>query len=228
MPADHRIGDVESFQAAVKLGAQVATNETFVVFGITPTGPETGYGYIRSADVLGEQVHRVAEFVEKPDLETAKAYVSSGEYSWNSGMFLMKASTYLRALAELEPDMARWSTAAYSGGTESTDFIRLDAEAFGKCPSNSIDYAVMEKAEHVAVVALDCQWNDLGAWRSVWEDAGQDSEGNALIGDAVVVDTSNSLIFSTHRLVTAVGMDNVAIVETGDAVLVVTNRRTSL
>ena len=221
MPADHRIGDVPAFQAAVRLGADYAAKDEFVVFGVTPTGPETGYGYIRNAGLLGEQVHRVAEFVEKPDLETAQSYVSSGAYSWNSGMFLMKASTYLRVLAEFEPDMARYSQLAYSGRSESTDFVRLDEEAFGKCPSNSIDYAVMERAERVAVVALDCQWNDLGAWRSVWEDAEKDAQGNALIGDALALETSNSLVFSTHRMVTAVGMDNVAVVETSDAVLVV-------
>jgi mannose-1-phosphate guanylyltransferase/mannose-6-phosphate isomerase len=221
MPADHRIGVPQSFWAAIQRGMLLANQGWLVVFGITPEHPETGYGYIRSGAALDDVASEVDAFVEKPDLRTAKEYLASGDYLWNSGLFLFKASAYLEALKAFEPEMFLHSKAAYEGRSQSDDFIRLDEEAFGRCPANSIDYAVMERSEQVAVVPLDCDWTDLGAWSAVWEDAKKDAQGNALIGDATALKTRNTLVYATHRLVTAVGVEDVAIVETGDAVLVV-------
>lgn len=221
MPADHQIDGLARFQAAVQRGAELAEAGHLVVFGVDPRGPETGYGYVRRGDSLTRDAFSVAEFVEKPDFETAQKYVASGAYAWNSGMFLFRASRFLEVLAEHQPDMMKWSQAAFDGRTESEEFIRLDAESFGQCPADSIDYAVMERAENVAMVTLDCRWNDLGAWSSVWDDLEKDENGNALVGDAVAVSSTESLVFSTSRLVSVVGVNDLAVIETGDAVLVV-------
>ena len=221
MPADHRIDEVERFQKAVEQAVTLAQSDHLVVFGVTPRGPETGYGYIQRGESLGSGTYAVRAFVEKPDQATAEQYVRAGDYAWNSGMFVFRAQQYMDVLAQFEPDMVRWATEAYDKQTVSSDFIRVDAEAFAQCPSNSIDYAVMEKASNVAMVTLECRWNDLGAWSSVWEEYPKDGQGNVLMGNAVALDAEGSLVCATTRLVSVVGVRDVAVVETGDAVLVV-------
>jgi mannose-1-phosphate guanylyltransferase len=221
MPADHQMSGLDRFHSAVTRGVALAKADKLVVFGIAPRGPETGYGYVRRGEDLGQDAYAVAEFVEKPTLETARRYLDSGAYAWNSGIFLFRARTYLDCLTAFEPEMARWCEAAFDGRSDSGDFIRLDEDSFSQCPSNSIDYAVMEQADNVAMVTLDCAWSDLGSWSAVWEASEKDGAGNALIGEVLAIDTTNTLVFSSERLVAAVGVDNLAIVETGDAVLVV-------
>jgi len=221
MPADHQIENIAAFHQAVARGMSLAKDGHLVVFGIAPRGPETGFGYVRSGASLGTGAYVVQEFVEKPDLATARTYVDSGRYTWNSGMFLFTARTFLETLKVHQPEMMKWTQAAFDARETSDDFIRIGEEAFGQCPADSIDYAVMEHADNVAMVELDCGWNDLGAWSAVWDDLEKDKDGNAIVGDGVAVNASDNLVFSTSRLVSVVGVQNLAVIETGDAVLVV-------
>jgi len=215
MPADHIVKDIAAFQKAVGTGADVAGRGYLVTFGVVPGAAETGYGYIRKGADGG-----VAAFVEKPDAVTAANYVASGEYLWNSGMFLMKASRWLEELETFCPDILSACRLALDGGRKDGDFFRLAKDHFLCCRSDSIDYAVMEKTKAAAVIPLDAGWSDIGAWSSLWEISERDSAGNVLQGDIVVHDTQDSLIVSQHRLVAAVGLRDVAIIETADAVLV--------
>jgi mannose-1-phosphate guanylyltransferase/mannose-6-phosphate isomerase len=181
-----------------------------------PTAPETGYGYIKKgAD------HAVAAFVEKPDAQTADRYVKSGEYLWNSGMFMMLASVWLDELKRFHPAMFEACKAAYEQGRRDGDFYRVNAQAFGSCQSNSIDYAVMEETDRAAVVSLNAGWSDIGAWSSLWEASVRDGQGNVIQGDVYAHETRNALLISQHRFLAAVGLDNIIVVETPDAVLVV-------
>lgn len=221
MPADHRIDELDRFQQAVARAVMLARSGHLVVFGVTPRGPETGYGYLRRGDALGVDSYAVRAFVEKPDQATAESYLRSGEYAWNSGMFVFQAREYLNVLGTFEPEMVKYATQAYQNKSSDPDFVRVDGDAFGRCPSNSIDYAVMEKASNVAMVTLDCRWNDLGAWSSVWEEYPKDEDGNVLMGEAMALDSEDTLVCSTTRLVSVVGVKDLAVVETGDAVLVV-------
>ena len=215
MPADHIIQDTDNFRAAVEQGAALAEKGRLVTFGIVPTAPETGYGYIKMGDG-----NNVAAFIEKPDIETASRYVAAGDHFWNSGMFMMQASVWLDELNRYHPAMLEACQAAYEQGQRDADFYRVNALAFGSCQSNSIDYAVMEETDKAAVVVLDAGWSDIGAWSSLWEASARDAQGNVVQGDVYLHATKNTLLISQHRFLAAVGLDDIIVVETPDAVLV--------
>jgi mannose-1-phosphate guanylyltransferase/mannose-6-phosphate isomerase len=219
MPSDHRIDDDAAFRAAVETGLTAAAEDKLVTFGIQPTAPETGYGYIR-AQASDDNVRGVAEFVEKPDRETAEAYLASGEYFWNSGIFLLGARRYLEELGRLQPQMLESCERAVSQAEHDLDFLRLDEAAFQACPSDSIDYAVMEKTRSAAVVPVDCGWSDLGSWAALRDHGDRDGDGNVLVGDVVADGSRDSYIRSEGRLIAAIGVDNQVIIETADAILV--------
>jgi mannose-1-phosphate guanylyltransferase / mannose-6-phosphate isomerase len=221
LPADHVIRDTAAFGLAVAAGKSAAEKGELVTFGIVPSSPETGYGYIR-ASVNGEsgRVFPVAEFVEKPDRETAERYLASGDYFWNSGIFLFKAEAYLLELESQAPAIVAACREALGNAAADLDFLRLDAEAFCASPSDSIDYAVMEKTTKAALVTLDAGWNDVGAWSALRDVQECDDAGNVKRGDVLVHDVKNCYIHATSRLVTAVGLEGHIIVETADAVLV--------
>jgi mannose-1-phosphate guanylyltransferase/mannose-6-phosphate isomerase len=215
MPADHVIRDVAAFHQAVREAMTLAEAGSLVTFGIKPSAPETGYGYIRKGTG-----HKVAEFVEKPDAATAQRYLDSGEYLWNSGMFVMRGSVWLDEIGRLRPDILAACRDAIANGANDADFFRVKKEAFTSCPSDSVDYAVMEKTDRAAVVPLDAGWSDIGAWSALWQVSPQDSAGNVLQGDVYALDTSNALLISQSRLLAAVGLKDTIVVETPDAVLV--------
>ena len=219
LPADHVIQDKAAFQAAVSGAVPIAEQGALVTFGIVPSAPETGYGYIRCGETLGLAFH-IDRFIEKPDRETAEGFVKAGGYLWNSGMFLFKARRYLEELAKHAPLILEAARVAISAAKSDLDFLRIDSAAFAKCPSDSIDYAVMEKTDSAAVVPLNAGWSDVGSWSSLHEALERDSEGNALRGDVLSVDTKGSFVIAESRLVATVGLKNHVVVETKDAVLV--------
>ncbi|WP_037083398.1 mannose-1-phosphate guanylyltransferase/mannose-6-phosphate isomerase [Pseudoxanthomonas sp. J35] len=218
LPSDHVITDAAAFRAAVSEAATAAERGKLVTFGIVPTGPETGYGYIKAG--AGQAVRAVERFVEKPDAATAEAYVASGEYFWNSGMFLFKASRYLEELGRHQPAILAACRAAFDGARRDQDFVRLDKAAFAACPSDSIDYAVMEKTADAAVLPISVGWNDVGSWSALWEVAQQDGNGNAHHGDVIALDCRNTLAWGDGRLVAMIGLEDVVVVDTDDSVLV--------
>ena len=218
-PADHVIRDTRVFQQAADVAADLAQSGKLVTFGIVAHAPETGYGYIRRGDGPGP-AYPVAQFIEKPPLEVAVQFVASGDYFWNSGMFVFTAARYLAELAEFAPDILAASTAAFKAAKVDLDFVRIDRAAFQTCRSEAIDYAVMEKTKDAVVLPLDAGWSDVGSWSSLFDALPSDEEGNVLQGDVLVHDTHDCFVHSTSRLVTAVGMDDHIIVETKDAVLV--------
>lgn len=222
LPADHVIPDTAAFGEAVAAGKSAAEAGELVTFGIVANSPETGYGYIRVfLDTEDEKtVYPVLEFVEKPDRETAKRYLASGDYFWNSGIFLFKAETYLLELEAHNPAMLAACREALEKSIEDLDFLRLDAEAFCKSPSDSIDYSVMEKTTRAALVPLNAGWNDVGSWSALWDVQERDDAGNIKKGDVLVHDVKNCYIHAASRLVTAVGLEGHIIIETSDAVLV--------
>ncbi|MFK0088431.1 mannose-1-phosphate guanylyltransferase/mannose-6-phosphate isomerase [Pseudomonas sp. NPDC090755] len=219
LPADHVFDDLEALRAAFEKGAPAARDGRVVTFGIVPNKPETGYGYIRVAEKSSE-VQAVQAFVEKPDLATAEQYLADGRYYWNSGMFLFQASTMLAQLQEYAPQVLSAVQAALDNAKEDLDFTRLDTAAFAAAENISIDYAVMERSSQVSVVPLDAGWNDVGSWSAVWEIADKDAEGNASRGDVMLEDTQNAYVHAEHRMVSVLGLDNVIVVETADAVMV--------
>ncbi|MDO9112923.1 MAG: mannose-1-phosphate guanylyltransferase/mannose-6-phosphate isomerase [Polaromonas sp.] len=224
-PADQTVSDMAAFTTALRQSIRAAAGGAIVVLGITPDHPETGYGYIQHKEIVGGQgEYKVAQFVEKPDAETAISYLESGNFFWNSGMFVLRASIWLRALKYFRPDIADLTQAAWSGRTIDPPFVRPEKSLFAAIPADSIDYAVMEKCPGstfpVHMVPLDAGWSDLGAWNAVWQVGGQDAKGNVTQGDTLLVDTSNTLVHASNRLVSAVGVSNLVIVETADAVLV--------
>lgn len=221
LAADHSIKDTETFCTKIKLAEKIAEQGKLVTFGITPKSPETGYGYIKAGNKLDSGSYNLEKFVEKPDLETAKKYLESGDFYWNSGMFMFKASVYLEELSKWEPRMAELAKKAVDSATRDYDFIRLDKESFSSCPSNSIDYAVMENTEKGVLVPLDAGWNDVGSWSSIWEINPKDENGNVLIGDVVTESTKNSYIRAEERrMVACVGVQDLVIVDTKDVVMV--------
>ncbi|MEY3694555.1 MAG: hypothetical protein RL083_380 [Pseudomonadota bacterium] len=221
MPSDHIIQDIAAFNTAVALARDAASDGLLVTFGIVPDRAETGYGYVMAGDLLKPAgVHQVARFVEKPDLETAQAYVASGQYCWNSGMFMFRASVFLEELAAHRPDIREGAEKAWHNAHRDLEFIRLDKEAFAACPSESVDYAVMEKTRNAAMVSLDAGWNDVGAWPAVWESQAKDDSGNAGRGDFMFEDASDCYVHADHRLVTLLGTQDLFVIETSDAVLV--------
>jgi mannose-1-phosphate guanylyltransferase/mannose-6-phosphate isomerase len=219
LPADHVIRDVESFREAVAAGRAAAEAGKLVTFGVVPDRPETGYGYIRKAKGQGP-AYPVAEFVEKPNLETAVRYVQSGEYFWNSGMFMFRARAYLAELGKFAPEMLKACEAAVAAAKSDLDFTRLSAATFGACPSDSIDYAVMEKTADAVVVPLDAGWSDVGSWSALQDALPRDAAGNVISGDVITEGTTGSYLHSTSRLIAAVGLTDHVVVETKDAVLV--------
>lgn len=219
LAADHVIDNVSAFHSAVSQAMPSAENGKLVTFGIVPAHPETGYGYIKSA-CSGDGVLPVQEFVEKPDLKTAETYLSSGDYFWNSGMFLFKASRYLDELDKFCPDILSACKSALASEYSDLDFVRLNESAFQACPDDSIDYAVMEKTSDAVVVPLDAGWSDVGSWSSLWEISDKDSRGNTVLGDVLLQDTGNTYIRSEKKLIATVGVNDLVIVESDDAVLV--------
>ena len=219
LAADHVIPDAEAFAAAVSAAADAAAEGRCVTFGIVPTRPETGFGYVEAG--AGEGPARpVRAFVEKPDRARAESFVASGDHFWNSGMFVFPARRYLELLAQHEPEMAACAARAYEQAERDLDFTRLDAGAFADSPSNSVDYAVMERIDDAAMVPLDAGWDDVGSWSALWALAEQDRDGNAIVGDVISIDSRGSYFRSEHRLIAAVGVEDVVVIETGDAVLV--------
>lgn len=224
LAADHVIRDESAFTEAVQKAMPLAQQGKLVTFGIVPHSAHTGYGYIRRGESLGgqsqESAFSVKEFVEKPDLKTAQDYFSGGKHYWNSGMFLFKATRYLDELKIHRPDIAQACEASLKATSTDLDFIRVNKEEFLKCPDESIDYAVMEKTQDAVVVPLDAGWNDIGSWAALWEESPKDQNGNAIKGDAILQDTRNCLIHSNERLVATVGLDDIVVVDTKDAVMV--------
>ena len=224
LAADHVIADEDAFRAAVRNAMPYAEAGKLVTFGIVPDLPETGYGYIRRGEVsAGEQdtvAFEVAQFVEKPNLETAQAYVASGEYYWNSGMFLFRAGRYLEELKKYRPDILDACEKAMSAVDPDLDFIRVDEEAFLACPEESVDYAVMERTADAVVVPMDAGWSDVGSWSSLWEISAHTAEGNVCHGDVINHKTENSYVYAESGLVTTVGVKDLVVVQTKDAVLI--------
>lgn len=221
LAADHHIVNLTAFHESVAAAAGLAHAGKLVTYGIVPVAAETGYGYIKVGhgygDVGGFKVDR---FVEKPDAATAQSYVDSGCYLWNSGMFLFKAHRYLEELERFNPEIVSACKGAIAGSKQDLSFVRIDAEAFAACPSISIDYAVMERTSEAAVVPMDCGWSDLGSWSALWDNAKQDEDGNSVRGDVIARDTADSYVWAGSRLVTTIGVRDLVVVETKDAVLV--------
>ena len=218
LAADHVIADVEAFTQAVVVAEAEAEKGKLVTFGIVPTEPATGYGYIKAS--APGSVSPVAQFVEKPDLATAQGYVESGQYYWNSGMFMFTAKTYLAELESHRPDMLEACKLAMADTSLDLDFIRVNADAFAACPDDSVDYAVMEKTDQAVVVPMDAGWSDVGSWSALWDVKDKDAQGNVVQGDALLEATANTYVSSQNRLVATVGVDDLIIVDTQDAVLV--------
>ncbi len=222
LPSDHYIADPEGFLHAVDQAAAAAADGWLVTFGVTPDRPETGYGYIRSAEPLTglDGCRRVARFVEKPDRETAEGYLASGGYAWNSGMFLFSAGRLLEETTRLAPAMVEACREALEAAVGDLDFLRLDAEAFARAPAVSIDVAVMEKTDRAAVVPVDIGWTDVGSWDALWQVAETDDDGNACEGDVVAVDSRRNYLHSDGRLLAVLGVEDLIVAVTADAVLV--------
>lgn len=230
LPADHVIRDREAFAQAIRVAIPAAEAGRLVTFGIVPTAPETGYGYIRKALAAGGQsgvpgTFPIAQFVEKPTLERAQQFLAEGSYLWNSGMFLFKAASYLRELERFAPDIAAAAAAALAAGKPDLDFIRVDKAAFATCRSDSIDYAVMEKTGDALVVPLDAGWSDVGSWSALHEALPPDANGNVSRGDVIVEDSTGCYFYAESRLVSAVGLRDHIVIETKDAVLVAPRER---
>jgi mannose-1-phosphate guanylyltransferase/mannose-6-phosphate isomerase len=215
MPADHMIRDNTAFHTSLRQGMEYASRGKLVTFGIAPCSAESEYGYIRRGDDS-----RVVEFVEKPDVTLAQRYVESGEYFWNSGIFMVRVSTWLQEIKQYRPDILAACTEAYVGGHVDGDFFRADPQAFLRCPSESIDYAVMEHTRCAVVIPLDSGWSDVGGWPALWEISKKDEYGNVICGDVCTLGTQGSLLLAQHRLLATVGVDNLVVIETPDAVLV--------
>ena len=232
-PADQTVQNTEAFIGAIQSAVKVADSGAIAILGIKPTGPETGFGYIKqsgAASDLGD--FNVAKFVEKPDLETAQVYLDSGDYSWNGGMFVVRASVWIKALNTFRKDILTSTENAFNQSTVDQNFIRPNNQLFVEVPSESVDYAVIEKCPgsefEVKVIPLDAGWNDLGAWDAVWQVGEKDQNGNLIQGDTLVEASENNLIHSSHRLVSAVGVNNLVIIETADAVMVADRSQSQL
>ena len=224
-PADQTVMNGSAFTKALQRSVRAAADGSIVILGITPDKPETGYGYIKHQGEQGvNSEYTVAQFAEKPDLATAERYLASGDYAWNSGMFVLKASIWLKALAHFSPAILSATQQAFSQKTVDAQFVRPDQVAFTNIPSDSVDYAVLEKcpgsAFHIKMVPLDAGWNDLGSWDAVWQVGESDDAGNVTSGDTILADTKNTFVHSSSRLVTTVGVDNLVIIETADAILI--------
>jgi mannose-1-phosphate guanylyltransferase/mannose-6-phosphate isomerase len=223
MPADHVITNVAAFQAVVRQGAQLAAGGAVVTFGIVPSAPETGYGYIQAGADVGAQgidAKLIQRFVEKPDAATAQRYIAEGGYLWNSGLFMVKASVWLAAIAQCRPDIHAACQLSWTNGKTDGEFVRMGKEEFAKCPSDSIDYAVMERIAGKPYGGLDAGWSDVGAWEALWAVLPKDGNGNVTRGDVLMQGSTNTLAMSNSRLIACVGVSDLVVVETVDAILV--------
>ncbi len=222
LPSDHIIGNVEVFHKTIEIAKQCAKAGKLVTFGVVPTHPETGYGYIKTEALSNDAfAYNIAEFVEKPDLESAQKYINAGNYYWNSGMFMFRASRLLKEMEQYAPDILQVCKDAHATHVIDNDFVHLDKMTFDKCPSNSIDYAVMEKTSSAVMAPIDAGWSDIGSWLSLWKYGQKDIDDNVTIGDVVTKDVHGSYIHATSRKVVAVGVKDCVIVETDAGVLVV-------
>ncbi|XKH00025.1 mannose-1-phosphate guanylyltransferase/mannose-6-phosphate isomerase [Marinobacter nauticus] len=220
LAADHLIQDTPAFQAGIARAIPLADQGKLVTFGIVPGHPETGYGYIQQGPALAEESFKVNRFVEKPDQKTAEEYLASGDYLWNSGMFMFGARTYIEELKKHRPDILAICQAAMDDASEDLHFVRVNENVFADCPEDSIDYAVMEKTDNAAVVSLDAGWSDIGSWSALWAVSEKDTNGNSFNGDVIAQNTANTLVRADSRLVSTVGVKDLVIVETKDALLV--------
>ena len=225
LPADHVIADTAAFHQAIEQARKLAEQDCLVTFGIVATAPETGYGYIKAGQTQLGAAFKVDAFVEKPDAQTAQRYIESGDYFWNSGMFAFKAGVFLRELEKFNPAMLAVCREALTAAKSDYDFVRVDKTIFMGCPADSIDYAVMEKTDNAVVIPLAAGWNDVGSWSALWDVTLKDDAGNAIKGDVVMVDTVNSYVHASSKLVAVVGASNLVVVETDDAVMVATKDR---
>ena len=221
MPADHVMTQPQQFVAAVEQGRVHAADGSLVTFGVVPDAPETGYGYIkRDSAFEGGKAFRVAEFVEKPDLQTAEEYIHQGDYFWNSGIFLMRADRWLEEISRFRADILETCREAMHQGAQDSDFYRVSRSVFLGCPADSIDYAVMEKTGRAVMVPINAGWSDVGAWTALWKVCPRDADGNVIQGDVIAEDTRNAFLVAEHRCLATVGVEDVIVVETADAVLV--------
>jgi mannose-1-phosphate guanylyltransferase/mannose-6-phosphate isomerase len=223
LSADHVIRDISAFEQSVLAAEVQAKQDKLVAFGIVPTAPETGYGYVKTGTKLDNNTYIIDQFVEKPNLATAEEYLDSGDYLWNSGMFLFKASRYIEELEKFNPEMLTICRESMASANKDLDFTRIDAKAFENCPDDSIDYAVMEKTESAVVVPLDAQWSDVGSWSALWEVSEQDDNGNVLKkgkGDIIALDNNDCFIQAEHKLIATIGLEHIVVVETDDAIMV--------
>jgi mannose-1-phosphate guanylyltransferase / mannose-6-phosphate isomerase len=220
LPADHVIANLPVFHKAIAQAVTLAEQGFLVTFGIVPNQPETGYGYIKRDAVQYGEAFKVASFVEKPDYETAKRYLQSGDYFWNSGMFAFTAGSFLKEMEKFNPQMLSVCKQALIAAKVDMDFTRLDKATFSNCPSDSIDYAIMEKTDKAVVIPLDADWNDVGSWSALWDVTEKDEYGNAISGDVLTLDTTNSFIFSENKLVAVIGVQDLIVIETKDAVMI--------
>lgn len=220
LAADHIVKDTDAFQSSIRKAQVAADAGKLATFGIVPTAAETGYGYIKRGTVAGDDIYKVDQFVEKPQLEVAEQYVTSGEYYWNSGCFMFKASVFIEELRKHSPEIYRCCLKATNDTTEDMDFIRVNKSEFLKCPDDSVDYAVMEQTDRAVVVPMDAGWSDVGSWSALWEVSEKDNFGNVIHGDAIIEDTEGCYIYAPNKLVASVGVKDIVVVETKDAVLV--------
>lgn len=220
LPSDHVIADVKTFQNAVMTAAKNAEKGSLVTFGIVPTFAATGYGYVKAAGAETDGAFTLEKFVEKPCLEKAQEYLASGEYAWNSGMFVFKASTFIEELKVHSPEMAKLSIESFEKAVIDSDFIRLDKDSFGQIKGDSIDYAVMEKTKLGKIVKLNAGWDDVGSWSALYDISEKDENKNAVKGDVIALDTKNSYIRGGKRTIATIGLDNVVVVDSDDSLLI--------
>ena len=220
LPADHVIADIEAFHHAIAQAKVLAEQGFLVTFGIVPTEAHTGYGYIKRGILRQEAAYNVAAFVEKPNLATAQSYLASGDYFWNSGIFVFKAGCFLKELTKFQPVILSVCQQTMNNAKVDADFVRIDKAIFATCPANSIDYAVMEKTDKAVVIPLDAGWNDIGSWSALWDVTEKDSLGNALNGDVMTINTQNSFIYSEDKLVATIGVHDLVVVNTKDALMI--------
>lgn len=220
LPADHVITDIQGFRSQLDAAIALADKGQIVTFGITPTEPHTGYGYIKQGAEIADGAFHVDQFAEKPDADTAAGYLADGSYSWNSGMFVARADVLMTEMAAFRPDIVEAVTAALDRAEPDLDFLRLDEEAFAACPAQSIDFAVMERTQHAAVIPCSIGWSDIGSWNALWEIADKDADGNATSGDVILKDVKNSYIRTEATVIAAIGVEDLTVVETSDAVLI--------
>ena len=220
LPADHLIKDVASFRTKLDTAIKLAAGGKLVTFGIRPERAETGYGYIKAEHRESGDGLAIQQFVEKPDIATAVDYFVSGKYYWNSGMFVFRSETYLRELEVHQPDMLKICQEAYAAAKEDMDFTRVDRELFAQCPEDSIDYAIMEKTENAVLVPFESDWSDLGSWQAIWEETDKDSNENVILGDVIVEDCTGSLFHAEEHLIAAIGIEDMVVIDTKDALLI--------